>query len=238
MRDQHSFLNYSQVVCPGDTILKLPESGVVRIGGGLLQVGDSLIASKAGILLKENNSKYWIQNRQNRYIPASGEEVIGIIIEKYAEHLVVDIQGPSKAILPVLSFENATRRNRPNLNPGDVVFARVAVADRDIDPELSCIHPSGKENIYGPLKEGLLIQCSSSQARAIQESQAQHPALSVLLKHGHQFELAVGINGRVWVSAGDPRTAILVAMALQETDNVAPEDAKSATLKLLKGQGL
>ena len=50
-----------------------------------------------------------------RYIPAVEESVIGIVTERHSENFVVDICGPFAATLPVLSFEGATRRNRPNL---------------------------------------------------------------------------------------------------------------------------
>lgn len=43
------------------------------------------------------------------------EAVIGIIVEKHGENYVVDIGAPFSASLPVLAFEGATRRNRPNL---------------------------------------------------------------------------------------------------------------------------
>ena len=43
------------------------------------------------------------------------ESVIGIVSERHSENFVVDICGPFAATLPVLSFEGATRRNRPNL---------------------------------------------------------------------------------------------------------------------------
>ena len=43
------------------------------------------------------------------------ESVIGAILEKHGENYVVDIGGPFSAALPVLAFEGATRRNRPNL---------------------------------------------------------------------------------------------------------------------------
>ena len=38
----------------------------------------------------------------------------------------------------------ATRRNRPNLQPGDLVYARVLTASRDLEPTLSCVDASGK----------------------------------------------------------------------------------------------
>ena len=36
------------------------------------------------------------------------------------------------------------RRNRPNLAIGDLVYARVAVASRDMEPELACTDDGGK----------------------------------------------------------------------------------------------
>ena len=55
----------------------------------------------------------------HRYIPAVEESVIGIIIQKYGESFDIDIGGPFTATLPVLAFEGATRRNRPNLQVCD-----------------------------------------------------------------------------------------------------------------------
>ena len=54
----------------------------------------------------------------HRYIPAVEESVIGVVTEKYGENFAVDIGGPFTASLPVLAFEGATRRNRPNLQVG------------------------------------------------------------------------------------------------------------------------
>jgi exosome complex component RRP40 len=69
---------------------------------------------------------------------------VGVIIEKHAETFLVDIGAPFPAVLNTLSFENATRRNRPNLSEGDLVYARVTVSNRDISTELSCTGVSGK----------------------------------------------------------------------------------------------
>ncbi len=38
----------------------------------------------------------------------------------------------------------ATRRNRPNLQTGDLVYCRVLTASRDLEPTLSCVDASGK----------------------------------------------------------------------------------------------
>ena len=61
------------------------------------------------------------------------ESVIGIIAEKYGENFAVDIGGPFTASLPVLAFEGATRRNRPNLQvfvPTGPVYFHVPVCQK------------------------------------------------------------------------------------------------------------
>lgn len=96
-------------------VLQLPETGVVRIGAGLQQEGDRITAVKAGFLRQARGGKLWVEGRQRRYIPAAGDSVVGVIREKHSENFDVDVNGPFKALLPVLAFEGATRRNRPNL---------------------------------------------------------------------------------------------------------------------------
>lgn len=55
------------------------------------------------------------------------------------QELRVDISAPFLARLSLLSFEGAYKKNLPKVNVGDLVFARVTAADKDLDPELSCV---------------------------------------------------------------------------------------------------
>ncbi len=49
---------------------------------------------------------------------------------------------------------------------GALVYARVSVANKDMEPELDCIHPStGKSDGFGELKEGFMFKCSLGLAR-------------------------------------------------------------------------
>lgn len=73
----------------------------------------------------------------------------------------MDIGGAQAAILPVLAFEGATKKNKPNLVPGTLVYARISLANKDMEPELQCFNPSsGKADGYGELKGGFVIRCS------------------------------------------------------------------------------
>lgn len=80
----------------------------------------------------------------SRYIPAVGDNVVGTVIERLSENFNVDIGGPFPAVLNVLAFEGATRRNRPKLAEGDLVYARIVHARSDTETELSCMDASGK----------------------------------------------------------------------------------------------
>ncbi len=56
------------------------------------------------------------------------------------------------------------RRNRPNLNIGDLVYARVAVASRDMEPELACTDAAGK--VYSCVM-GNFTSCRSSSSQIL-----------------------------------------------------------------------
>ncbi len=79
------------------------------------------------------------------------------------------------AVLPVLAFDGATKRNKPTLAVGALVFARVVAADRDLEPELTCqVASSGDastghfakkdwvtgQSVYGELKGGSVVKAT------------------------------------------------------------------------------
>lgn len=59
-----------------------------------------------------------------QYIPARGERVVGVIVQTGAKQYRVDIGAHSLASLPELSFEGATKRNKPNLQVGSSTTQR------------------------------------------------------------------------------------------------------------------
>jgi exosome complex component RRP40 len=58
------------------------------------------------------------------------------------------------------------RRNRPNLAAGDLVYARVAVASRDMEPELACTDASGKV-VFGLLGLGFVVVSVAADMRCV-----------------------------------------------------------------------
>ncbi|MFS7908632.1 putative exosome complex RNA-binding protein 1/RRP40/RRP4 [Helianthus anomalus] len=47
------------------------------------------------------------------YVPSTGDNVLGVVVDTKPEKFLVDIKGPALAFLRVLSFEGGTRRNIP-----------------------------------------------------------------------------------------------------------------------------
>ena len=73
----------------------------------------------------------------SRYFPQHGDKVIGIITQKTGDTWKVDIGGIEKAEIDFMSFENATKKNRPDLKPGDMIYGMVSVVNKHLEPTVS-----------------------------------------------------------------------------------------------------
>ncbi|KAK9820696.1 hypothetical protein WJX74_008252 [Apatococcus lobatus] len=220
-----------RIAAPGDSVVDLPEKGEVRVGTGIHQEGNHLITCRPGLLCTTQSGKVWVAGRQKRYIPQVGDCVLGVITDKHSENYGVDINAPFVASLPVLGFEGATRRSRPNLQVGDLVYARVTAADRDVDPELVCTDASGKGAGFGALAGGQAFRCTTSFAAKLM-SQPQPAILSALGK-ALQFELAVGLNGHVWVHSPKPTTTIIVTNTLPKGEFLSDAQAELVVKRIV-----
>jgi exosome complex component RRP40 len=167
--EQICFSTVNTFVMPGDllgTLPKLADDGstvlTLILGEGLLQEQENLYATKAGILRhaasrKKPIHKYWIDSNHRRYVPHVEDMVVGIVASVGATQMTVDIGGAAPASLDNLAFEGASRKNRPNLKPGSLVYARVTLANKDMEPEVSCLSTSGKAEGFGALDDGYLF---------------------------------------------------------------------------------
>ncbi|MEQ2263672.1 Exosome component 3, partial [Xenotaenia resolanae] len=156
------------------------------------------------------------------YVPAKGETVIGIVTAKSGDVFKVDYGGSEQASLSYLAFEGATKRNRPNVQVGDLVFAQFVVANKDMEPELVCIDGSGRANGMGVFgAAGLLIKVSLGLVRRLL---APHSDLRADLEQLFPCELVVGMNGRIWVRAASVQQTLILANLLQSCDTMtAPQ---------------
>eukprot|EP00761_Pharyngomonas_kirbyi_P004929 gb/GECH01004934.1/.p1 GENE.gb/GECH01004934.1/~~gb/GECH01004934.1/.p1 ORF type:complete len:250 (+),score=50.58 gb/GECH01004934.1/:1-750(+) len=214
------------------------EKNPVKIGHGLIQNQNDIIAMKAGKfkeMIKDSN-RFIVENNQKRYVPSLEDMVIGRIVERHAEDYKVDIGGASLAVLPALAFDGATKRNKPNLKVGNLVYCRVVVANKDMDPELSCCSPVKArswvtgESIFGELKEGYIFECSLGLCRQLLEGNC-----TVLRELGKiPFEIAVGMNGKVWINAKKPLEIVLITNAILNSEHMSDKHVKVMVKKLLE----
>lgn len=79
---------------------------------------------------------YTFLNLFFRYIPHSGDRVLGTVTAKVGDIFRVDIGGPDLALLNYTSFEGATKRNRPNVKVGDLIYGQIILTSKHFEPEV------------------------------------------------------------------------------------------------------
>ncbi|CAB4060405.1 RRP40 [Lepeophtheirus salmonis] len=169
------------VAIPGDVIeIREEDNSNVTIGPGLRLHGQQIFATKCGVIRNKKNS-YWIDNHQKRYFPNKGEAVIGIVTRKAGDIFRVDVGASEQATLSYLAFEGATKKNRPDVKVGDVVYAKLLVASLDTEPELETI-----------------LMFFTIPLRLVRKLLLKDSVLISSLGKAIAFEIVVGMNGRIW----------------------------------------
>ncbi|CAD7085765.1 unnamed protein product [Hermetia illucens] len=216
----------SAVLVPGEAVSEIEEVAKTKkvvLGPGLRRTNDSVLACKAGVLCKKAPNMFWIDSYQRRYVPVRGECVLGVVTQKAGDIFRVDIGAHEQACLSYLAFEGATKKNRPDIQLGDLLYARLVVASRDLEPELVCVNSHGKKEKLGVLNDGFVFNCSINLVRKILNKNC--PLLQALQRE-MPFEVAVGMNGRIWIKAKTMRETIAVGNAILATEFVSNDDIR------------
>ncbi|KAI1433277.1 hypothetical protein GGR50DRAFT_688423 [Xylaria sp. CBS 124048] len=236
------------VVLPGDEIPEplIPShpKRALKLGPGLRHVHtNELISTVAGQLAVDHKkNSIWVESNGGRYTPAVGDLVICTVQRTVTDYYYVTITDyGTSAILPHLAFEMATKKTRPQLNHGALVYARVCLANRHMDPELECVSPTtGKADGLGPLNGGMLFDISHVMARRLLMKKSVEVGRVAVLEEigsgGLAFETAVGRNGKMWVNSDSIKTVLIVGRAVKETDEhqLDVEQQKKLVRKLIK----
>lgn len=121
------------------------------------------------------------------------------------------------------------------------MYARIALANRHMDPEIECVSSStGKSEGLGPLTGGMLYTVSLGMARRLMMPKSVQEGRIVVLEElgnaGLQFETAAGRNGKFWVDSENVKTVIAVGRAVLETDErrLDVEEQKKLVRKIIK----
>lgn len=189
-----------------------------------------------------------------QYIPAVHDSVVVQVTNRGPESYQCTLfTSSTPSSLPSLAFEGATKRSKPNIRVGSLLYATVVSAGRHVESELSCFaSESGKSEGFGELKvengEGIatIFPVSCGLARrcvhlnVLLESAACHSSstevlfsYSSLLDRKHPllsqvaahfpFETAIGMNGLIWVRAASPKQVVAIGQILRHSDERARE---------------
>lgn len=238
----------SKVLLPGDKV-SIPSN--LQLGPGLRRSpnGTTALATLPGILIQTPKHAY-IRHNRKRYLPIAQERVIGVVVDRMGadsggggDLYRLEINAASYGILNNLSFEGASKRNTPQFQPGQVLYCRVSeLYDGNLDPELSCVlgpHDAGvprkewltNEGTYGELKGGTVTKISLGLARQL--LLPNNLVLAELSKNKFPFEVAVGVNGFLWIHSVKPEYAVLIQNAITNSEVLTPEQVRAMVRSLV-----
>ena len=166
-----------------------------------------------------------------RYVAARGEHVLGTVTGKAGDSFKVDIGTSEPASLSYLAFEGATKKNRPNVQNGDLVYAKLLVASRDMEPELVCVDSYGKKAGMGVLSGGGFV--FNAPLHVIRKLLSSECVLLPTLGQSVGFEIAVGMNGRVWLRGKSARETISLENAIAAAEYMTNEEIKAMVPKIV-----
>lgn len=212
---------------PSESLPALKGNKALAIGPGLhYRPPASILATTTGQLSTDHRKKaLWLEtNGHGRYVPSVGDLVIATVHHSSVDYYHLAITPyTAMATLPQLAFEGASKKTRPVLQAGSLVYARVSMANKHMEPELECVHPStGKSEGLGELKCGMLFDISLGMTRRMMTNKAREDGafaiLEDLAEKGLRFEIAVGRNAKLWVNAENVKTTLTVGDAVKKTD--------------------
>ncbi|GAA94663.1 uncharacterized protein L969DRAFT_49438 [Mixia osmundae IAM 14324] len=220
-------------VLPGETAPRPSDAiSIVKLGPGLGHLGplhgnksnkddnaSTVTVIKSGLLGQETLStnrqtesaeltqSLWIDSAGKRYNPSPSESVIGFVTYRGAEGYRVDIGASQPANLDALAFQGATKRSKPQLNLGAAVYARVSLAYAFVEPEIECYDPTTQKSAgFGELEGGMILR--DVPLRKCRELLADKDAALSELGKKMPFELAIGVNGRIWLKGADTASTL------------------------------
>ena len=210
-----------EFVLPGDTIAlsslpsPLDSASSITLGPGLHYDKDTsaFTSHSCGHIREPSSLTYYVDgHRPAASSLSSGDHVLGIVVRRQLESLLVDIGYNELASLSLYDFEGSTKRTKPNVDRGDVIYGQLKI-DGECQPQITCINEDGKADGMGVLHEnGYIFDIPIEIANNL----IDHDNLLKELGNDIPFEIAIGANGRVWVKAATTRTMIALRKVLLE----------------------
>lgn len=146
------------------------------------------------------------------YNPSIGDVVLGTVTNKTADFYKIDINTYANALLNTIDFEGASKKNKPNLNNGDLVFAKVYKTNKFDAPLVTCISGNGKswssgEAEFGPVKSGHLFKVP---LKYVQLYVFLSETLISRIYDAVDFEHYIGMNGFIWINSSSVKNILKI----------------------------
>lgn len=218
----------SQLLLPGD-LIKGNETSDEEISAGpgvyCDPVTQQLVATHAGIEVVTETKKghaVYVNYNSRRYIPAVGDLVVGVITGSFGDSYRVSLSNFSNPVsLSFMAFPNASKKNRPTLKVGDLCYARVCSAYKELEAEIECMDSTkGQDAGFGLLDGGMIVETTLAYARELLFNES-YPLLNILGKLV-EFEVAIGVNGIVWIKTDEVKTTLACYRAILACQDIPP----------------
>ena len=157
--------------------------------------------------------------------------MIGVVLDKHMEGFKVDIASAYPAALGWEGFETSSRKNRVQWPVGTTIYARVTLANKDMEPEIACKAANGKTKSYGKLEGGIIIKTSLSFCKQLL---ARDCAILKYLGKKIPYEIAVGLNGRVWINSQTTKHTVLVANTIKLSENLPDNKIEELVTQMIE----
>lgn len=185
--------------------------------------GNGITVSNAGVFThKERKTKQLItvEASSKSYTPSVGDFVIGIVTGTWGESFKVQLcDRTPPAYLSYMAFESATKKNRPNLKTGSLVYAKVTSHDINTETEIECFNSTtGKSDGFGELSGGNVVQVDLAFARHLMFNEDNEVLKK--LSEKCRFEVAIGVNGYIWIKTESIEATLAASKYLEKAASV------------------
>jgi len=131
-----------------------------------------------------------------KYVPASGDNVIGIVKDITFSNWIVDINSPYDGLLHISEYPKRVEADEMSkyLRIGSSIMTRV----KDVDPTMK-VELTLNDRKLGPIKTGRVIEISHTRVPRLI---GKGGSMISMLKKDLNCNIFVGQNGRIWISGG------------------------------------
>jgi exosome complex component RRP4 len=217
--------NTREIVVPGD-LLAISSK---RAGPGTYSQGGKIFASQLGIKTVRPDS-ISVVPLAGRYVPVTGDLVVGKIIDVGASNWLVDINSPYPSPLHVneVPWRVEFGETRKFMQVGDVVLLKIVAVD-----ELKRISVSMQDHGLRKLTGGMVIEVSPSKVPRVI---GKNGSMIQMLKNETACRIYVGQNGRIWID-GELDNIVRAVQAIKMIEDEAHNLGLTEKVKELLEKG-